>query len=97
MSGPVRLSLTRALVVAIALLVCGGLILESPLLRGDSDSSAEDWRDPGADVRVPRLADTVLVRGVIRSSLHDALHVGGAGALAYRAPPELSWRVADII
>jgi murein DD-endopeptidase MepM/ murein hydrolase activator NlpD len=95
MAGRVRLSATRLLTVAIALLVCGGLIIESPLL-GDARSAADAWPDPGADVRVPRLADTVLVRGVVRSTLHDALHRGGARALPYGARAELSWRLADI-
>lgn len=96
MSGPVRLSLARAVIVGIALLACGGLILESPPVRSDTPSSAEDWRDLGADVRVPRLADTVVLRGVIRSTLRDALHAGGARALPYGARAELSWRLADI-
>jgi murein DD-endopeptidase MepM/ murein hydrolase activator NlpD len=97
MPGLVRLSAGRLFVVALAILACGGLILESPLLHRDlHDELAEHRASPGADVRVPPLADTVLIRGVIRSSLYDALHRAAARSLPYLAHAELTWRLADI-
>jgi murein DD-endopeptidase MepM/ murein hydrolase activator NlpD len=87
----------RVLIGALALLACGGVILESPLLdRGSDEELAEHQSSPGADVRIPPLADTVLIRGVIRSSLYDALHMAAARALPYPAHAELTWRLADI-
>jgi murein DD-endopeptidase MepM/ murein hydrolase activator NlpD len=92
-----RLSGGRMTLVALALLACGGLILESPLLdRGTRYDLSEHRSSPGADVRVPPLADTVLIRGVVRSSLYDALRTGAARALPHPAHAELAWRLADI-
>lgn len=92
-----RLFSGRVLVVALALLTCGGLILESPLLdRGARHELSEHHSSPGADVRIPPLADTVLIRGVIRSSLYEAVHTAAARALPYPAHAELAWRLADI-
>jgi murein DD-endopeptidase MepM/ murein hydrolase activator NlpD len=93
----VRLPAGRLLIVALALLACGRLILESPLLRRSAhDELAEHRSSPGTNVRVPPLADTVLIRGVIRSSLYDALHTAAARALPHPAHAELAWRLADI-
>jgi murein DD-endopeptidase MepM/ murein hydrolase activator NlpD len=97
MLGLLRSSAGRVLVVSLALLACAGLILESPLLNRDTrDEVAEHRSTPGAHVRVPPLADTVLIRGVIRSSLYDALHTAAARALPHPAHAELAWRLADI-
>ncbi|MDQ3998134.1 MAG: hypothetical protein M3303_14090, partial [Gemmatimonadota bacterium] len=97
MFGPAQLPAKRLLLVALALLACGGLILGSPLLSRDArhDLSAHH-SSLGADVRVPPLADTVLIRGVVRSSLYDVLHVAAARALPHPAHAELAWRLADI-
>jgi murein DD-endopeptidase MepM/ murein hydrolase activator NlpD len=97
MPASLRLSAGRLLLVALALLACGGLILASPLLsRGAHDDLAEHRSSPGADVRIPPLADTVLIRGVIRSSLYDAVHTAAARALPRPAHAELAWRLADV-
>jgi murein DD-endopeptidase MepM/ murein hydrolase activator NlpD len=97
MPGRLRLSSRRVLIVALAILACGGLILESPLLnRATHIELAEHRSSPGADVRVPPLADTVLIRGVIRSSLYDALHTAASRALPRQAHTELAWRLADV-
>ena len=97
MFGAARLPARRLLLVVLALLACGGLILESPLLNGDARYDlAEHRSSPGSDVRVPPLADTVLIRGVVRSSLYDALRVGAARALPHPAHAELAWRLADV-
>ena len=97
MVGPARLPAKRLLLVALALLACAGLILESPLLGRDARHDLSEHRSsPGADVRVPPLADTVLIRGVVRSSLYDLLHVAAARALPRPAHAELAWRLADI-
>jgi murein DD-endopeptidase MepM/ murein hydrolase activator NlpD len=85
------------IIVALALLACAGLILESPLIdRGARYEVSEHQTSPGADVRIPPLADTVLIRGVIRSSLYDALHTAAARVLPYPAHAELAWRLADV-
>jgi murein DD-endopeptidase MepM/ murein hydrolase activator NlpD len=85
------------LIVALAILACGGLILESRLLnRSARHELAEHRASPGADVRIPPLADTILIRGVIRSSLYDAVHTAAARALPHPAHAELTWRLADI-
>jgi murein DD-endopeptidase MepM/ murein hydrolase activator NlpD len=97
MFGPLRLHPGRALTATAAVVACGGLILESPLLgSGVRDNLAEHRRLLGADVRVPPLADTVLVHGVVRSSLYDALQAGAARTLPRPAHAELAWRLADI-
>jgi len=93
----------RVLLVTLALLACAGLVLESPLVRPDRARHAlaaqlsEQWPDdPGAAVRVPRLADTVLVRGVVRSSFYDALETAARPALPRAGRVEVAWRLADI-
>jgi murein DD-endopeptidase MepM/ murein hydrolase activator NlpD len=97
MLGHIRTSAGRALIVALATLACGGLILKSRLLnRNARHELAEHRHSPGSDVRIPRLADTVLIRGVVRSSLYDALHRAAARALPRPAHAELAWRLADI-
>ena len=45
---------------------------------------------------IPWLTDTVVVRGVVRSNLYDALDEGGAGLLSKSARISLAWEVADI-
>src|SRR3712207_8054382 len=53
---------------------------------------SEQWleTDPGADVRVPRLADTVLVRGRVRSTLYDAVDAATRTALPQRSEEHTS-------
>jgi murein DD-endopeptidase MepM/ murein hydrolase activator NlpD len=97
MFGPVRLPATPLLIAALALLICGGLIIESPLLnRGARYDLSEHRSSPGGDVRIPALADTVLVRGIIRSTLHDAVHSAASRALPLAGRAELAWRLADV-
>jgi murein DD-endopeptidase MepM/ murein hydrolase activator NlpD len=97
MLGHIRTPAVRLLTVALAILTSGGLILESRLLnRRARQELAEHRYSPGSDVRIPRLADTVLIRGVIRSSLHDAVRAAAWRALPPPAHAELTWRLADI-
>jgi hypothetical protein len=92
-----KVSPSRPLVVALALLASAGLVLESPLFGRDSRENLAAHRDsPGSAVRVPPLADTVVIRSVVRSSLYDAVRSGAARALPYPAHAELTWRLADI-
>lgn len=96
MPGYFRPSLGRALLVALALIACAGLVFQSPLFaRGDHDELAEHRHTPGSAVRIPALADTVLVRGVVRSTLHDAVYAAAARALPIPGRAELAWRLAD--
>ena len=97
MPGYLRPSLGRALIVALALLACAGLVLDSPLFNGsDGEELAEHQHSPGSAVRIPPLADTVLVRGVVRSTLHDAVYSAAARALPIPGRAELAWRLADV-
>jgi murein DD-endopeptidase MepM/ murein hydrolase activator NlpD len=97
MLGHIRTPAVRLLTVALAILACGGLILESRLLgRRVPHEVAAHRYSPGSDVRIPPLADTVLIRGVIRSSLHDAVRTAAWTALPPPAHAELTWRLADI-
>ncbi|MFN2567726.1 MAG: M23 family metallopeptidase [Gemmatimonadaceae bacterium] len=90
--------------VVLAVIACAGLVLESPLLEDDdarrtaAEHLSEEWpsTDPGADVRVPRLADTVLVRGVIRSTLYDAVDAAARATLPQAGRAEIAWRLADV-
>jgi murein DD-endopeptidase MepM/ murein hydrolase activator NlpD len=91
------------LLVTLAVVACAGLVLESPLVRPNGARRAlaadlsEEWPDdPGAAVHVPRLADTVLVRGVVRSSFYDALERAAHPALPRAGRVEVAWRLADI-
>ena len=100
----IRHRLSAGLLVALALLGSAGLVLDSPFVaRGDADPELTDqlseaWAetDPGADVRVPRLADTVVVRGVVRASVYDALEASARAALPRAGRVEVAWRLADI-
>lgn len=97
MPGYFRPSLGRALLVTLALIACAGLVFQSPLFaRGDHDELAEHRHTPGSAVRIPALADTVLVRGVVRSTLHDAVYAAAARALPIPGRAELAWRLADV-
>lgn len=97
MPGYFRPSLGRALLVALALIACAGLVFQSPLFaRGDHDELAEHRHTPGSAVRIPALADTVLVRGFVRSTLHDAVYAAAARALPIPGRAELAWRLADV-
>jgi murein DD-endopeptidase MepM/ murein hydrolase activator NlpD len=97
MTGPVRLLTSRLAIVAVALLACGGLIIESSLVKRRARQQ-ELVRRASADthVRLPPLADTVLVRGVVRSTFHDAVHSAAARALPVPGRSELAWRLADV-
>jgi murein DD-endopeptidase MepM/ murein hydrolase activator NlpD len=48
------------------------------------------------DERLPWTTDTVLVRGVVRSSLYEAVEEGAKDLLPARARQELAWGIADI-
>jgi murein DD-endopeptidase MepM/ murein hydrolase activator NlpD len=98
-----ELSGARVLVVVLALIACAGLVIESPFTGRDrvyrvaASHLSEEWpTEPGADVRVPKVADTVVVRGVIRSTLSDAVDAAAAAALPNAGRAELSWRLADV-
>jgi murein DD-endopeptidase MepM/ murein hydrolase activator NlpD len=54
----------------------------------------EDWT--ATEEVLPWSIDTVLVRGVVRSSLYDAVEKGSSGVLPGRASAELAWNIADI-
>ncbi len=45
---------------------------------------------------LPWTIDTVLVRGVVRSSLYEAIGTASKGILSGRARDELAWSIADI-
>jgi murein DD-endopeptidase MepM/ murein hydrolase activator NlpD len=104
MPGPSSLSVGRVLLVALAVLACVGLVFQSPSPRADdvhrvaSEQLSEQWleTDPGADVRVPRLADTVLVRGRVRSTLYDAVDMAARTVLPQAGRAEIAWRLADV-
>ncbi len=93
----VRPSVARLLLFTIALVACGGLILESSIFDLDVDEGLEEHRhSPGSAVRIPPLADTVIVRGFVRSTLHDAVYSAAARALPVPGRAELAWRLADV-
>ena len=48
------------------------------------------------DERIPWTTDTVLVRGVVQSSLYEAVEQGAKDLLPARARQELAWGIADI-
>lgn len=50
----------------------------------------------GAEERIPWTIDTVVVAGVIQSSLYEATRTGGANVLPGGARTELAWKIADI-
>jgi murein DD-endopeptidase MepM/ murein hydrolase activator NlpD len=99
-----HLSAGRVILTAVAVLAGVGLVLESRLARSDEARRAlaaqldERWAetDPGAGVRVPRLADTVLVRGVVRSSFYETMETAAQRALPRAGRVEIAWRLADI-
>lgn len=45
---------------------------------------------------LPWTIDTVLVRGVVKSSLYEAVATGASAVLPRRATEELAWNIADI-
>lgn len=55
---------------------------------GDSWTAAEEI--------LPWTIDTVLVRGVVTSSLYDAVELGAKDVLSAKARAELAWNIADI-
>jgi murein DD-endopeptidase MepM/ murein hydrolase activator NlpD len=48
------------------------------------------------DERIPWVTDTVIVRGVVSSSLYEAVEAGAKDLLPPRARQELAWNIADI-
>lgn len=48
------------------------------------------------DTRIPWTTDTLLVRGVITSSLYEAVELGAKELLPAKARQELAWNIADI-
>lgn len=58
------------------------------------ERKGEEWL--ASDVALPWKIDTVLVRGVVTSSLYEAVATGAAKLLPYRATEELAWNIADI-
>jgi murein DD-endopeptidase MepM/ murein hydrolase activator NlpD len=50
----------------------------------------------GTEASIPWVTDTVVVRGIVRSNLYDALDTAGAGLLSKGARISLAWEVADI-
>jgi murein DD-endopeptidase MepM/ murein hydrolase activator NlpD len=59
--------------------------------RGDTTGG---WT--AADERIPWVTDTVIVRGVVTSSLYEAVEAGAKDLLPARARQELAWNIADI-
>ena len=57
--------------------------------RGDSTWSV-------SDERLPWKVDTLIVRGVVKSSLYEAVEAGATELLPARARQELAWSIADI-
>ena len=55
---------------------------------GDAWTAAEEI--------LPWTVDTVLVRGIVTSSLYDAVELGAKDILSPRASVELAWNIADI-
>jgi murein DD-endopeptidase MepM/ murein hydrolase activator NlpD len=58
------------------------------------ERKGEEWL--ASEVNLPWKIDTVLVRGVVKSSLYEAVATGAAKLLPYRATEELAWNIADI-
>ena len=56
--------------------------------------TATGWA--GAEERIPWTTDTIVVAGVIRSSLYEATRTGAADVLPGGARTELAWKIADI-
>lgn len=56
--------------------------------------SGDDWT--AEEVNLPWTIDTVLVRGVVRSNLYEAVANGSGEHLTRRASEELAWNIADI-
>jgi murein DD-endopeptidase MepM/ murein hydrolase activator NlpD len=48
------------------------------------------------EVQIPWVTDTLVVRGVVHSTLYDALEQGGTPYLTKGARAELAWELADI-
>ena len=49
-----------------------------------------------SEEKLPWAVDTVLVRGVVKSSLYEAVAEGSSRVLPRRASEELAWNIADI-
>ena len=56
--------------------------------QGDQWSATEE--------AIPWVTDTLVVRGVVRSTLYDAMEAGSAAFLSKGARSELAWELADI-
>jgi murein DD-endopeptidase MepM/ murein hydrolase activator NlpD len=56
--------------------------------QGDAWTAAEE--------KIPWITDTLVVRGIVRSTLYDALEAGSAPFLTKGARAELAWELADI-
>lgn len=56
--------------------------------------AGDDWS--AKEIVLPWRVDTVLVRGVVRSSLYEAIGTASASILTGRARDELAWNIADI-
>ena len=56
--------------------------------------TATGWA--GAEERIPWKTDTIVVAGVIKSSLYEATRAGAADMLPGGARTELAWKIADI-
>jgi len=59
------------------------------VVRGDSG-----W--VGSEERIPWKTDTLVVRGVVSSSLYEAVEAGAKDLLPSNARQELAWNIADI-
>jgi murein DD-endopeptidase MepM/ murein hydrolase activator NlpD len=56
--------------------------------------AGDDWS--AKEIVLPWRVDTVLVRGVVRASLYEAIGTASASILTGRARDELAWSIADI-
>jgi murein DD-endopeptidase MepM/ murein hydrolase activator NlpD len=68
------------------------LLNEDKIIRLHRDG--DDWS--AVEEVIPWVTDTVVVRGVVRTNLYDALDSGSASLLSKNARLELAWELADI-
>lgn len=68
------------------------LLSEDRVLR--LHRTGERW--DAADEKIPWVTDTLVVRGVVHSTLYDALEAGSVPFLSKGARAELAWELADI-
>lgn len=68
------------------------LLNQDRIVRVHRDSNA--WT--AAEEKIPWTTDTVVVRGVVHSTLYEAMEAGASAWLTKAARTELAWNLADI-